>query len=158
MAQPPLLDPARYLGGPPISADDLNVLADSTVARRKRLDARLARVAASVIEAALDRDRFPWLFSQPPRDPTSQELEVAIKWTAGLWAAQAVQTQRRGESASRQETAVAKVLDEAGFQRVQVDEIDFTARNLQPEQYSREVRVLGPSAMCPSCFATAGYC
>lgn len=98
---PHLVTPARYLGGPPVSEDDLNVLAEGNVAGRKRLDRRLSKVAASVIVQALDRDRFPWLNAEPAREPTSTELEVAVKWTAGLWAAQAVQTQRRGESAKR---------------------------------------------------------
>ncbi len=148
-SRPALVTPARYLGGPPISADDLDLLAESSVAQRKRLDARLARVAASVIEAALDRDRFPWLFSAPPRDPTPEELEVAVKWTAGLWAAQAVQILRRGESAARQEAAVARVLEESGFQRVQIEEVDFTARSLSPGQFSREAIVAGAKCDVP---------
>ena len=148
-SQPALVTPARYLGGPPISADDLNVLADRSVADRKRLDAHLAQVAASVIEAALDRDRFPWLFENPVREPTAEELEIAVRWTAGLWAAQLVQTQRRGEAAARQEAAVAQVLEEAGFQRVQVEEIDFTARNISPGQYCRETKVVGAKCDVP---------
>lgn len=146
---PSLMTPARYLGGPPVSEDDLNVLAGSSVAKRKRLDSRLAELAASVIEEALDRDRVPWLFAEPSREPSEAELEVAIRWTAGLWAAQAVQTQRRGESAQRQEMAVARVLDEVGFQRVQVNEIDFTARNMAPGQYCRETKVLGAKCDIP---------
>lgn len=146
---PSLMTPARYLGGPPVSEDDLNVLAGSSVAKRKRLDTRLAEIAASVIEEALDKDRFPWIFAEPTREPSTSELEVAIRWTAGLWAAQAVQTQRRGESAQRQEMEVARVLDDVGFQRVQVNEIDFTARNMAPGQYCRETRVLGAKCDIP---------
>ncbi len=148
-ADPSLVTPARYLGGPPVSEDDLNVLAGSSIAKRRRLDKRLGAMAASVIEEALDRDRFPWLFAAPPRDPNALELEVAIRWTAGLWAAQAVQTQRRGESAHRQELAVARVLDQMGFERIQVDEIDFTAKNMAPGQYCRETRVLGAKCDIP---------
>jgi hypothetical protein len=146
---PSLMTPARYLGGPPVSEDDLNILAGSSVAKRRRLDNRLAEVAASVIQEAFDRDRFPWLFDKPTRDPSPVELEVAVRWTSGLWAAQAVQTQRRGESAQRQELAVARALDDAGFERVQVGEIDFTARNMAPGQYCRETRVLGAKCDIP---------
>lgn len=148
-SHPTLISPSRYLGGPPISEGDLDVLAGYSVAKRRRLDAGLAKVAASVIEAALDRARFPWLFADPVRNPTPEELETAVKWTAGLWAAQEVQTQRRGQSAARQEAAVAGVLDETGFLRVQVDEIDYTARNLSPGQYSREAKVVGAKCDIP---------
>src|SRR5437867_537730 len=75
---------ARYLGGPPVSADDLNTLAESSIATRKRLDADLGRKAARIIESALDPERFPWLFEAPRRSPRRIERRTAIRWTAGL--------------------------------------------------------------------------
>ena len=144
-----LLTPARYLGGPPVSEDDLDTLADAKVAKRRRLDRDLATTAATVIETALDQDRFPWLFESPPRDPTPLELDVAVQWTAGLWASQAVQTARRGESSARQEAAVAAVLDDAGFELMRVPLIDVTAANLRPGQYCRETLVVGAKCDIP---------
>jgi hypothetical protein len=56
---PGLIRAARYLGGPPISADDLDTLAESTIAKRTRLDADLASRAAGIIQSAMDEERFP---------------------------------------------------------------------------------------------------
>jgi Holliday junction resolvase len=149
-SEPELVTPARYLGGPPISADDLDVLAEMRVANRRRLDPRLARTAASVIEAALDRRRFPWLFERPPRDPTPEERTHALEWTAGLWAAQRVATGRRGESSSRQEAQVEKVLLEAGFNLVRgAGEIDVTGEALAGGEFSREILVIGTKCDVP---------
>src|SRR5579862_7207945 len=95
---------ARYLSGPPVSADDLDTLADASIASRKRLDPDLARLAADIICLTMDGARFPWLFAEPLRRPTPEERYAAMRWTAGLQAAQRVQTARRGESSARQES------------------------------------------------------
>jgi hypothetical protein len=117
---------ARYLGGPPLSADDLDTFTGLSVSSRRQLPEDLARQVAKVIEAALDRDRFPWLFASPSRGPTTQERDIARKWTAGLHAAQRTQTARRGESSARQEAAVGSLLVELGFKQVVPRHIDVT--------------------------------
>jgi len=71
----------RYLAGPPVSEDDLQILAgsssDSTTAT--------ADAVAQVIFGVLDPLRFPWLFdSAGPRPPTDWERDTALRWTAGL--------------------------------------------------------------------------
>lgn len=40
--QPGLIEPARYLDGPPISADDLDTLSEANVTNRRRLPLELA--------------------------------------------------------------------------------------------------------------------
>jgi len=125
VSRPALTHVARYLGGPPVSADDLDTLADARIATRRHLDRELATKAATVIEAALDVERFPWLFESPPRAPTPEERDTAVKWTAGLQTAQEIQTARRGESSRRQERAVEDLLLGHGFLEVGSRRIEF---------------------------------
>ncbi len=138
---PGLVRAARYLGGPPVSADDLNTLAESSIATRKRLDADLAHKAALVIEMVIDRERFPWLFEAPRRAPTRAERETAVRWTAGLQTAQEVQTKRRGESAARQEQAIERMLAALGFAKVAPRPINVTG-GLSPGEFCRESNVV----------------
>lgn len=145
---PSFLAISRYLSGPPVSADDLDTLGEAKLAKRKRLDPSLAGKAAQVIASAIDEDRFPWLFADPPRNPTATEREVALKWTAGLQTVQQVQTGRRSELSVRQENAVALLLEAEGFQRVQSRPIDLTG-GLAPGEYSREVLVAGKKCDVP---------
>jgi hypothetical protein len=130
-SQPALTRVARYLGGPPVSADDLDTLADAKIATRRRLEPELAKKAATVIDTALDAERFPWLFESPRRSPSPGERETATRWTAGLQTAQEIQTARRGESARRQEEAVRQLLVSHGFISVaarRIDAVDEIAR------------------------------
>lgn len=96
-AQPKLSGVARYLCGPPISSDDLDTIAGARLAARSRLSLADAQRVEHVIEASVDRDRFPWLYDIPWRSPTDTEREIGLKWTAGLKAAQEVATGRRSE-------------------------------------------------------------
>lgn len=143
-----LLDVARYLSGPPISADDLNTIAAERLAGRRRLSTQAAARAAQIIVDALDDTRFPWLFTTPPRNPEEAERSTALRWTAGLKAAQEVQTLRRSESAARQEAAVRTVLESAGFERVPSREIHVTG-GLAPGQFSSESLVANTKCDVP---------
>lgn len=147
-ANPKLTRTARYLGGPPISADDLDTLAATKIANRTRMDADLARKAAGVIETALDWERFPWLFETPRRTPTDAERETAIRWTAGLQTVQEVQTGRRGESAARQEQTVERTLEAVGFAKVGRRPIDITG-GLGRGEFCREALVVGTKCGVP---------
>lgn len=142
VADPSLLRAARFLGGPPVSEANLDTLASAKVETRRRLDLDLARQAAVVILSALDRSRLPWLFETPPRHPTTEERQLAIRWTAGLMTTQAHATALRGESSARQEELVERLLIDLGFSRVSGGSIDVT-RGLNPGQYSRETHVAG---------------
>ncbi len=145
---PRLVRPARYLAGPPISADDLDTLADVRIASRRRLDAELGRRAAHVIDAAMDRERFPWLFDAPARKPTAVERDVAIRWTAGLQTVQEIQTGRRSQSSARQEAAVERLLLDLGFAEVSPRPID-AAGGLASGEFCREAIVAGTKCDVP---------
>jgi hypothetical protein len=112
-SEPNLLAAARYLGGPPVSKDDLDTLVGAKLGRR--LDAVLAQRVADVVRSAWDPVRFPWLVAS--RRPARHEREAAINWTAGIWAVEKLRTLRRTESSRRQEAAVAAALREAAYQQ-----------------------------------------
>jgi hypothetical protein len=71
-----------------------------------------------------------------------------MRWTAGLKAAQEVQTSRRSESSVRQEAAVRDVLDQAGFSPVPARPLDVTG-GLQPGEFSNECLVAGAKCDVP---------
>lgn len=148
-AQPALVDAARYLAGPPISQDVFDVLAGTSIAKRKRLDTDQARQAALLLETVLDQRRFPWLFETPPRQPTATEREVAIAWTAGLKTSQEVATELRTQSSTRQEQAVAAILERAGFARREGKNITFVD-DLERGSYRRETLVAGTKCDIPA--------
>jgi hypothetical protein len=147
-SNPSLTRVARYLAGPPVSADDLNTLAGAALASRKRLDAELASRAATVLDAVLDRARFPWLFAEPARSPAAAERELAVRWTAGLLAIQEVQTGRRGESATRQEQAVEALLESLRFIKVKPRTVSL-ADDLSRGEFCRETLVAGTKCDVP---------
>lgn len=140
-ATPNLVRAARFLSGPPVSEDDLNTLTEASIATRRRLDADLARKAAAVIEVAIDAERFPWLFGAQRRTPMPSERDTAIRWTAGLMAAQEVQTGRRGASAKRQERAVEQLLIKLGLTKVTRRPIN-ALNDLEPGEFCRESLVV----------------
>jgi XamI restriction endonuclease len=147
-SKPGLTLVARYLAGPPVSADDLNTLAGQPISGRKRLSPEAARRAATVIDAVMDRARFPWLFDDRVRSPTATERQLAINWTAGLRAIQQIQTGRRGESATRQEGAVEAVLSAEGFKKVNPRPISL-ADDLSRREFCRESLVVGAKCHVP---------
>lgn len=109
-AQPGLIAAARFLGGPPVSADDLVTLVGARLG--SRIDPDLAQRVADVLRAAWDPIRCPWL--PEGRFPTRHERGAAINWTAGIWAVERLRTLRRTTS-SRQETAVVAALRAEGY-------------------------------------------
>jgi hypothetical protein len=71
LADTELLAASRYLPGPPISADDLKVLAvDASLApARIRANPGMARQIIEIVLLGLDRRRFPWLAEN--REPSN---------------------------------------------------------------------------------------
>lgn len=62
----------RYVGGPPISLDDLKTLADSTLARKAVAnDPDVASAIRDVLRAIIDSKRIPWI--EANRQPTPRE-------------------------------------------------------------------------------------
>ncbi len=117
LTDPALLLALRYLAGPPISEDDLKVLADASLApSRLRSSPDMAQRVIEAIVIALDRRRFPWV--SEGREPEESEREAAALASAALMATQRMSTSRRSEGKDVQEKAVADALLNAGFRRV----------------------------------------
>jgi XamI restriction endonuclease len=117
LSDPRLLEAFRYIAAPPISADDLKVLADATLSKgqlqKKPEDVqRLVQVVRSV----LDRRRFSWVVEN--REPTESERAAAVMASAALMAASRAQTHRRLLGKEQQEAMVKAALVEIGFKEV----------------------------------------
>ena len=114
LLDPDLLYAARYLAGPPISVDDLKILADASLsaAQIRRHPASAQRIIATIL-LGLDRERFPWLAEN--REATEGERRTAVIASAALIASQRVLTTRANRSAARQQRLVRDVLKTAGF-------------------------------------------
>lgn len=115
-------DALRYIVGPPISKDDLKILAESSLApsvlsRKPEESKRIVEI----ISQALDTKRFPWVAEQ--RRPTREEEAAAILASAVLLTAQRVSTDRRSEGKAAQEAAVQKRLTQMGFRLEKTREI-----------------------------------
>ncbi len=124
-----LLAAARYLAGPPVSADDLETLVGTRLGGRAS-DLEAAEQAAAVLRSAWDPIRFPWLTDR--RRPTRHQKWTAIRWTAGIWAVERVRTFRRAEASRRQEQKVIDCLLSAGLERGprlrRIDSLDALSR------------------------------
>ena len=105
----------RYLGAPPISADDLETLANATLGPRALDgDAAGARRLLDVMRVIADPRRFPWLAQARPARP--QELSAAKLASAVLVASERLRTLRRGDEKSAIEGAVKGLLVGMGWQ------------------------------------------
>jgi hypothetical protein len=108
----------RYLAGPPISDDDLKVLADvptlapGVLARDKT---KLRKVFA-IIEQTIDPYRFPWVVEK--RSPSAEEKSAALLASSVLLAAQRISTARRGSGKSTQEALVKDYLTSLKYKEV----------------------------------------
>jgi len=117
-----LQEAVRYLAGPPISADDLMVVANAKLsASAISADEQMARRVIETVLLGLDRERFPWVGED--REPTETEKAAAIMSTAALVAARRVMTARANEAKGAQEQKVKDALQEAGFTEVATREI-----------------------------------
>lgn len=139
LSQPDVLTSARYLAGPPISADDLKELAGDKISLapgRLRNDAEMAERVVETILLGLDRVRFPWIGEN--REPSDAEREIAVIATAAMIATQKVQTARRNEAKDEQEEAVAEVLKQNDFIQVPTRTIQNISHFPDPGQFCRE--------------------
>ncbi len=122
MTDPDLLEAVRYLAGPPISADDLKVVADARLSRRAlQSDPEMARRVIDTILLGLDRNRFPWVAED--REPTEAERGAAAMASAALIASRRVMTARANESKTEQEQQIKDRLTEEGFVEVPARDI-----------------------------------
>jgi hypothetical protein len=109
MIDPELMHSARYLASPPVSVDDLEVLAGTTVAPTaiKKEPHRADRLIEQIL-LGFDRERFPWVSEE--REPTEAERETAIVAAAAMRAFRQVETWRRTEGKKEQEDYVKEFL------------------------------------------------
>lgn len=131
----------RYLAGPPISDDDLKVIADvSSIAPTvlKRNPEALSKVF-SVIERVIDPHRFPWIESGTA--PTKQQKEAALLASSVLLAAQRMATERRNDGKDDQETRVKDYLRTLGFTEVPTATINTIVKGPQTMQFCAECQL-----------------
>ena len=128
----------RYLAGPPISDDDLKVIADvdslaPSVLSKNRAD---VRKVFEVIERVIDRHRFPWL--EEASVPTEQQREIALVASSVLLAAQRIATERRNDGKDNQETIVKDYLRGLGFTETPTMAINTIVKGPGPMQFCAE--------------------
>lgn len=128
----------RYLAGPPISDDDLRVIADveSSAPGVLRRDAAALRKVFGVIERVIDPHRFPWFAAGTA--PTAAEREAALLASAALLAAQRIATERRNDGKDTQETMVKDYLRGLGFHEVAAVPINTLVRGPQAMEFCAE--------------------
>ena len=114
LADRDLLYASRYLMGPPVSEDDLKVLADArlTPSRIRADPAGTGRIVETILRG-LDHERFSWV--SEGREPSPQERCVAVVATAALIASQRTRTGRATDAPRRQEEMVKSRLVREGF-------------------------------------------
>lgn len=133
-----LLRALRYLAGPPVSLDDLLVVADVESLSPKVLKERpeVAKAIFETVLLALDKRRFPWVADK--REPTESEREAAIVASAALMAAQSAATARRQEGKAQQEAAVFAALEEIKFKRSPARQIEVMTDAPDPGEFCSE--------------------
>ena len=134
-----LLTALRYLPGPPVSVDDLKVLAETTLApKHLRANPDLALKIVETILIGLDRRRFPWLAPGQEREATDEERASAVLASAALLATRRVETIRRNLGKQNQEERVKQTLRDAGFIEVKRRKIEHLSKAPQPGQFCEE--------------------
>lgn len=112
-----LMEAFRYIAGPPVSADDLAELSDTSLAPRSlRENPEAASRVIEFVGQALDPKRFRWV--REGRSPTDAERSVATTATAVLMATRRVETARRMQFRD-QEAEVKACLVRAGLSEVE---------------------------------------
>lgn len=135
----------RYLASPPVSDDDLKVLADakfSNAALDEDPEA-IARII-DVVLAGLDRWRFPWVTED--REATEVERNIATISTTSLIATSRLQTYRRNTQKTGQEEQIADALRSIGFQEVSTRDISTVLDAPAPGEFCHESLLGGSKA------------
>lgn len=128
----------RYLAGPPISDDDLQVIADvdSIAPGVLKKDHEALRKVFGVIERVIDPYRFPWM--EAGVAPTAQQREAALLASSVLLAAQRIATERRNEGKDNQERAVKDYLRTRGFTEAPAMAINTIVKGPQRMEFCAE--------------------
>jgi hypothetical protein len=137
-----LLEAFRYLAAPPVSEDDLKVLAEAPSLAKGRLRDNPEHVKRliEVVRLVLDRRRFAWVVDH--REPTEAERGAAVMASAALMAASRTQTKRRTIGKRNQEALVIEALKELGLKEVPPREIPQFDAAPRPGEFCGE-SVLG---------------
>jgi hypothetical protein len=138
-----LLTALRYVTGPPVSADDLKVLAETTSLSPKHLRAHpelTARIVDTLL-LGLDQRRFSWLAPGEERLPTADERNAAVLASAALLATRRVETLRRNLGKQNQEQKVKDTLRARGFEEVKIGKIEHLSKAPQPGQFCGETQL-----------------
>lgn len=137
LTDPALLKAFRYLSGPPVSEDDLKVLAEAVLTpSRLRDDVEMARRVLNVVRVGLDKRRFPWIAES--REPTEQERDAAVLASASLLATSHVSTARRSEGKDKQEQLVENALLAGGLVKVETRTVDTFNKAPKSGEFCRE--------------------
>lgn len=131
----------RYLAGPPISDDDLQVIADvdSIAPSVLKKDPQALRKVFGVIERVIDPHRFPWM--EAGGAPSASQREAALLASSVLLAAQRIATERRNEGKENQETTVKNYLRTLGFTEVPAGAINTIVKGPQHKQFCAECQL-----------------
>jgi hypothetical protein len=146
VSEPHLREAFRYIAAPPISEDDLRVLANVQSFKKARLTADPDEVQRiiSVVRQVLDRRRFSWLVEK--REPTEAEKNAASMASAALAAVSRVQTRRRHFVKQNQEAAVQSALKGVGFLEVGRRKIDTLSKGPAAGEFCGESMLGGRKA------------
>lgn len=132
-----LLYAFRYLSGPPISTDDLKVLAEAKLSSKQlRKNADMVQRLVEVVRAGLDRRRFPW--ASENREPTESERASAVLASASLIATSRLSTSRRSEGKERQEALVEDALLQSEMKKVDTRPVQTMNHAPRPGEFCRE--------------------
>lgn len=131
----------RYLAGPPISDDDLQVIADveSIAPGILKKNPKALRKVFEVIERVIDPHRFPWIGAGIA--PTPQQREAALLASSVLLAAQRIATERRNEGKENQETKVKDYLRSQGFTEAPAMTINTIVKGPQTMEFCSECQL-----------------
>lgn len=118
LTDPKLLYAFRYLGGPPISNDDLKTVAEAASLNPTRLrqDPEMVARIVRVVLLGIDRRRFPWVRER--REPNERERDAAVLASAALMATERARTERRNKDKKAQEARVQEALSRSGLKAV----------------------------------------
>lgn len=131
----------RYLAGPPISDDDLQVIADvdSIAPGVLKNSPEALRKVYGVIARVIDPHRFPWIATG--KSPSPRQREAALLASSVLLAAQRIATERRNDGKEMQETKVKDYLRSAGFAEVATGAINTIVKGPQAGQFCAECQL-----------------
>ncbi|HEY9153622.1 MAG TPA: XamI family restriction endonuclease [Opitutaceae bacterium] len=133
-----LSEALRYLAGPPISEDDLEIIAEVRTLSPGVLKSNpeMLRRVLAVIELIMDPHRFPWIKTGDAA--TKEQREAALVASAVLLAAQRIATGRRMEGKSGQEGAVIAYLKSLHYEEVRPSAIKTLVQGPKANQFCSE--------------------